>query len=98
MAEFRRVLQVLLNLLGNAIRYSPDHSSIFVHLERSGAPVSYTHLDVYKRQALEWSTAVRLQDRIGLDPVLSPLMQALVASSDAETSALAMQALSLIHI
>ncbi len=43
--------------------------------------------------ALEWSTAVRLQDRIGLDPVLSPLMQALVASSDAETSALAMQAL-----
>ncbi len=35
-AEFRRVLQVLLNLIGNAIRYSPDKSRIRLHLERRG--------------------------------------------------------------
>ncbi|WP_318531645.1 sensor histidine kinase [Pelagerythrobacter rhizovicinus] len=34
-AEFRRVLQILLNLVGNAIRYSPEGSE--VRLELSGA-------------------------------------------------------------
>lgn len=34
--EFRRVLQVLLNLLGNAIRYSPDDSLIWIRLDRQG--------------------------------------------------------------
>jgi len=43
--------------------------------------------------ALEWTCALRLQERLGLDPVLSPLMQALIASEDAEVSARAMQAL-----
>ncbi len=31
--EFRRVLQVLLNLLGNAIRYSPAGSEVWIRLE-----------------------------------------------------------------
>lgn len=31
--EFRRVLQVLLNLIGNAIRYSPENSRISLRLE-----------------------------------------------------------------
>ncbi|MCC6925592.1 HAMP domain-containing sensor histidine kinase [Novosphingobium sp.] len=35
-AEFRRVLQVLLNLVGNAIRYSPDDSQIWIRLEDAG--------------------------------------------------------------
>lgn len=35
-AEFRRVLQVLLNLIGNAIRYSPDNSRIWIRLEDVG--------------------------------------------------------------
>ena len=35
-AEFRRVLQVLLNLVGNAIRYSPDNSSVWIRLEDAG--------------------------------------------------------------
>ena len=34
-AEFRRVLQVLLNLLGNAIRYSPANSRIWMRLEEA---------------------------------------------------------------
>lgn len=36
-AEFRRVLQVLLNLVGNAIRYAPDNSQIWIRLEDAGA-------------------------------------------------------------
>ena len=35
-AEFRRVLQVLLNLIGNAIRYSPEGSTITVALGSDG--------------------------------------------------------------
>ncbi|WP_404481138.1 sensor histidine kinase [Novosphingobium sp. BL-52-GroH] len=36
LAEFRRVLQVLLNLVGNAIRYSPENSRIAIHLQAAG--------------------------------------------------------------
>ena len=32
--EFRRVLQVLLNLVGNAIRYSPENSQIWIRVDR----------------------------------------------------------------
>ena len=35
-AEFRRVLQVLLNLIGNAIRYSPEGGSISLSTGREG--------------------------------------------------------------
>src|SRR5678809_779026 len=34
--EFRRVLQVMLNLLGNAIRYSPAESQIWLRVESEG--------------------------------------------------------------
>jgi signal transduction histidine kinase len=34
--EFRRVLQVLLNLLGNAIRYSPEGSQVWLRAECEG--------------------------------------------------------------
>lgn len=36
-AEFRRVLQVLLNLVGNAIRYSPENSQVWIRLEDAGS-------------------------------------------------------------
>jgi signal transduction histidine kinase len=35
-AEFRRALQILLNLVGNAIRYSPANSQIWIRLEQEG--------------------------------------------------------------
>lgn len=35
-AEFRRVLQILLNLVGNAIRYSPEDSQVWIRLDRIG--------------------------------------------------------------
>lgn len=35
--EFRRVLQILVNLIGNAVRYAPDGSEIHVVTEHDGA-------------------------------------------------------------
>lgn len=43
--EFRRVLQVLLNLIGNAIRYSPEGSQIWVRLESDGKTARVTVAD-----------------------------------------------------
>jgi hypothetical protein len=43
--------------------------------------------------AIEWQVTEGLQARLGLDPVLSPLVQALVASPDSETGAAAMRML-----
>lgn len=44
-AEFRRVLQVLLNLIGNAIRYSPEDSRVWVRLDRVGDRAMVTVAD-----------------------------------------------------
>lgn len=41
--------------------------------------------------ALEWQLTERLHARLGVDPVLSPLLQSLVAASEAETAALGMK-------
>jgi len=43
--------------------------------------------------AIEWQVTEGLHVRLGLDPVLSPLVQALVASPDGETGAAAMKML-----
>ena len=43
--EFRRVLQVLLNLLGNAINYAPDGSMIWLRLDDGADWVSITVAD-----------------------------------------------------
>jgi hypothetical protein len=40
--EFRRVLQVLLNLVGNAIGYSPSGSTVTLHAETSNGRASIT--------------------------------------------------------
>ncbi len=43
--------------------------------------------------SLEWHLARRLEERSGIDPVLTPLLQALIASEDPATAATAMAAL-----
>ena len=43
--------------------------------------------------ALEWQLTARLEARSAIDPVLSPLLQALIASDDASTASTAMAAL-----
>ncbi len=35
--EFRRALQILVNLVGNAVRYSPPGAQVWIRLERDGA-------------------------------------------------------------
>ena len=44
-AEFRRVLQILLNLVGNAIRYSPEDSQVWVRLDGEGDQAMVTVAD-----------------------------------------------------
>ncbi len=44
-AEFRRVLQILLNLIGNAIRYSPEDSQVWVRLDSEDARAMVTIAD-----------------------------------------------------
>lgn len=56
----------------------------------AGNPALLRHVHA---QALEWQFTCRLEHRLGVDPVLSPLLQALVASPDEAVSALAMRLL-----
>jgi signal transduction histidine kinase len=43
--EFRRILQILINLLGNAVRYAPEGSEIWVSTDAIGDHVSITIAD-----------------------------------------------------
>ena len=43
--EFRRVLQVLINLIGNAIAYAPEESQVWIRLDREGRDASVTVAD-----------------------------------------------------
>ncbi|HVI98756.1 MAG TPA: HAMP domain-containing sensor histidine kinase [Sphingomonas sp.] len=43
--EFRRVLQILVNLIGNAIRYAPPGSRVSVAVERRGGTATVTVAD-----------------------------------------------------
>src|SRR3546814_16527290 len=43
--EFRRVLQILVNLIGNAVRYAPPGSMVTVRAERPDAVAEITVID-----------------------------------------------------
>lgn len=51
--EFRRVLQIMMNLLVNAIRYSPEGGMIWIRPERDGDVASITVADLGKGIASE---------------------------------------------
>ncbi len=46
--EFRRVLQIMMNLLVNAIRYSPEGGMVWIRFEREGDAASVTVADLGK--------------------------------------------------
>lgn len=63
-----------------------DADKLSKALTRSSEFLSHVHA-----LALEWQLTERLEARLSLDPVLSPLLQALVGSRDETTSSLAMK-------
>jgi hypothetical protein len=66
--------------------HSPDRVSALVEsLVGHGALLAHVHA-----LALEWQLTERMQARLALDPVLTPLLQALISSSDAPVASSAM--------
>ncbi len=59
--EFRRVLQVLINLIGNAIAYSPEESQVWIRLDREGREASVTVAD--QGRGLSEAEQVRVFDK-----------------------------------
>lgn len=57
-AEFRRVLQILINLIGNAIRYAPANSQIWIRVERQGDLASIVVADQGPGLSAEQASAV----------------------------------------
>lgn len=53
LGEFRRVLQIMMNLLVNAIRYSPEGAMVWIRTERVGQMVALTVADLGKGIAPE---------------------------------------------
>ncbi len=51
--EFRRVLQILVNLIGNAVRYSPADGMVWVRAEREGGVAAVIVADQGRGIALE---------------------------------------------
>ena len=65
-AEFRRVLQILINLVGNAVRYSPEGSQVWVRLDRVGSSALVTIADQGRGLDPEEQTKVfRKFERLG---------------------------------
>lgn len=71
----------------NAGRQGADHAD---HLTRAfiDNPGLLSHLHAL---ALEWQLTERLQGRLALDPVVSPLLQVLISSPDPDAQGLAMR-------
>jgi PAS domain-containing protein len=56
--EFRRALQVMVNLIGNAVRYSPPGAMVWIRLERDGDKGCVIVADQGKGIALEDQTKI----------------------------------------
>ena len=84
----RQILTELAIASGNADDrdHSPEQISALVEsLIGHGGFLAHVHA-----LALEWQLTERMQARLALDPVLAPLLQALIASSDAAVASSAM--------
>ena len=65
--EFRRCLQVLVNLIGNAVRYSPPGGQVWIRLEREGTMAAVIVADQGKGIAFE--DQARIFEKFGrVDP------------------------------
>ncbi len=67
-----------------------QHSSVEIQALIDGFAVQQGFLAHAHGLALEWQLTQRLQARLSLDPVLSPLLQALIASTEPPVAASAM--------
>lgn len=86
LARVRGMLAGLVDdLLGTHERGTDEERCLLCAL--TADPVLLSHLHA---TALEWQLNERLQARLALDPVLSPLLKSLIASPDLETQRLAM--------
>lgn len=67
-----------------------EHSAAAIDALINGFVAHNEFLNHTHALALEWQLTERLQARLALDPVLSPLLQALIASAEPDTAGLAM--------
>jgi hypothetical protein len=87
----RQLLDALATAQGSAERVEHAEENLAPFVEAlSNVPGLVSHLHAL---SLEFQLAERLHDRLALDPVLPPLVQALLASTEAATSSLAMNLL-----
>ncbi len=68
--EFRRALQVLVNLIGNAVRYSPEGAAVWIRLEREGGMGCVIVADQGK--GIAPADHVRIFDKFGRVEPLEP--------------------------
>jgi hypothetical protein len=87
----RQLMDEMAAVSGNAERREPDPVKLeYLAAAIVALPAFLGHIHSL---ALEWQLTERLQGRLALDSVLSPLLQALIASPDPATSGLAMNLL-----
>jgi hypothetical protein len=86
------VAQQLLDALSEASGQNEDaeHPRTSIETLKHGFVAHSGFLAHVHALALEWQLTERLHARLGLDPVLSPLLQALIASTEAPVAANAM--------
>ncbi len=70
-----------------------EHSPEAIHTIVCGFVAHPGFLNHTHALALEWQLTERLHSRLALDPVLSPLLQSLIASPDPDTASIAMSLL-----
>lgn len=80
-------------LLGDAVLADDDGQAASVSTLATALSANAELLTHLHATALEWQLAERLQANQIVDPVLSPLLQALVSSKEGETGSLAMKLL-----